>query len=165
VAVYQLIEGYQFDELSGKVRRNGTATRLEPQPAAVLTLIVSRAGDLVTHDEIRRAVWGDDTHVSFQDSVHYCIRQIRSTLGDRAQDARFVQTIPKRGYRLKSEAVVRGATSPPPAALPRVSIRRSLTIASLAVALAVVVAIVEQRPNNHHQIAVTVLKTVHDLVF
>jgi DNA-binding winged helix-turn-helix (wHTH) protein len=163
--MHQFIGGCEFDEASGEVRRDGISTRLEPQPAAVLALLARRAGDLVTHDEIRRALWGDDTHVSFQDSVHYCIRQVRAALGDQAREARFIETIPKRGYRLRSNAVLTATAAPLSAPMPRVSVRQRLAVACVASLLAAGVVIVEQRPNNHHQIAVAVLKTLHDLVF
>ena len=101
---YRFIAGCEFDVASGELRRGGTITRLEPQPASVLALLAGRAGDVVTHEEIRRGIWGDDTHVNFQDSMHYCVRQIRAALGDRARDPRFIETIPRRGYRLRADA-------------------------------------------------------------
>ena len=91
----------EFDSSSGEVRCKGTLVRLEPQPAALLALLADRAGDVVTHDEIRRAIWGNATHVKFREGVHYCIKQIRAALGDRAQAPRVIETIPRRGYRLR----------------------------------------------------------------
>jgi DNA-binding winged helix-turn-helix (wHTH) protein len=163
--MHQFIGGCEFDEASGEVRRDGVSTRLEPQPAAVLALLARRAGDLVTHDEIRRALWGENTHVNFQDSVHYCIRQVRIALGDQAREARFIETIPKRGYRLRSNAVLTATPAAPRSPMPKVNVRRRLALACVASLLATGVVIVEQRPNNHHQIAIAVLQTLHDLVF
>ena len=111
---YRFIGGLEFDVASGELRRDGTVTRLEPQPAAVLALLAGRAGDVVTHDEIRRGIWGDETHVNFQDSVHYCVRQVRAALGDRAQDPRFIDTIPRRGYRFRADAMLPIDTVPRP---------------------------------------------------
>jgi DNA-binding winged helix-turn-helix (wHTH) protein len=175
---YRFTAGREFDVVSGEVRSGGTITRLEPQPAAVLALLAGRAGDVFTHEEIRRAIWGDQTHVNFQDSIHYCVRQVRAALGDRAQDPRFIETIPRGGYRLKADAILpvdiidatsSGVANPTEAPLPAVTrrsnTRRRLAMACLSAALAAGAAFVERRPNNHHQIAVIVLKTVHDLVF
>jgi TolB-like protein/DNA-binding winged helix-turn-helix (wHTH) protein len=73
--------------------------RLQPQPARVLALLVERAGAIVTRDEIRRHVWGDETFVDFERGLNFCIAQIRSALGDAADSPRYVETVPKRGYR------------------------------------------------------------------
>ena len=174
---YRFIAGREFDVASGELRRGGTIARLEPQPAAVLALLAGRAGDVVTHEEIRCAVWGDETHVNFQDGVHYCVRQVRAALGDRVQAPRFIETIPRRGYRLKADVILPVATSatasglanptePPRPALTRpFNTWRRLALACLGAVLAAGVAFIERHPNNHHQMAVIVLKTVHDLVF
>jgi DNA-binding winged helix-turn-helix (wHTH) protein len=160
---YRFSGGVEFDPASGELRRNGTITRLEPQPAAVLALLAARAGEVVTHDDIRRAIWGDNTHVALQDGVHYCLHQVRAALGDRARDPGFIDTIPRRGYRLRPQAIA-AATVP---VVPRRSSnwQRRLFVSCAAAALAMTVGFFERRPNNHHQIAVTVLKTVHDVVF
>jgi len=159
MASYRFADGSEFDATSGEVRRNGTTIRLEPQPAAVLALLAFRAGDLVTHDEIRREVWGDERHVNFQDSVHYCVRQIRAALADKTAGPGFVETVPRRGYRLRADAML-------PVEPRRItSWRRALALACLAAALAVTTAFVERRPNNHHQIAVAVLQSLHDVLF
>jgi len=158
MASYRLIGDCEFDAASGELRRNGTVTRLEPQPAMVLALLAERPGDVVSHEDMRRAVWGDETHVNLQESIHYCVRQVRVALGDQARDPRFVETIPRRGYRLRSDAVVSAAPA-------NARWQRGLAAAGLVAALAVMTAVVEQRPNSHHQIAVGVLKMVHDFVF
>jgi DNA-binding winged helix-turn-helix (wHTH) protein/TolB-like protein len=90
---------FQFDELSGELWRDGVRVRLEPQPARALALLLSRAGDLVTRDEMRRYLWGGDTHVDFDRGLAYCIGQVRSALSDSGETPRFVQTLPRRGFR------------------------------------------------------------------
>jgi DNA-binding winged helix-turn-helix (wHTH) protein/TolB-like protein len=89
----------EFDARSGELRRNGTATRLEPQPARVLALLVERAGDVVTRAELQQRVWSGDTFVDFDRGLNYCIAQIREALGDSASEPRFIETLPRRGYR------------------------------------------------------------------
>jgi DNA-binding winged helix-turn-helix (wHTH) protein len=137
--------------------------RLEPQPAALLALLAANAGEVVTHERIRQAIWGDATHVNFRESVHYCIRQVRLALGDRARASRYIDTIPRRGYRLKAGVLAAGDADrlQPPVSRPA---RRLLCAAAVAL-IAAGAAVLEQRPNNHHHIAVALLRTAHDLVF
>ncbi|HEX2443219.1 MAG TPA: winged helix-turn-helix domain-containing protein [Vicinamibacterales bacterium] len=90
---------FEFESATGELTRGGTPVRLQPQPARVLALLVERAGAIVTRDEIRRHVWGDETFVDFERGLNFCIAQIRSALGDTADSPRYVETIPKRGYR------------------------------------------------------------------
>jgi DNA-binding winged helix-turn-helix (wHTH) protein len=69
-------ESIGFDRHTGEVWRDGIRRRLEPQPAALLSLLISRAGELVERREIMSRLWGDHTHVNYQDGLNYCIRQI-----------------------------------------------------------------------------------------
>ena len=144
----------EFDAATGEIRRNGVVTRLEPQPAAVLALLLARTGELVTHEEIRKAIWGETTHVNFQQGLHYCIRQIRRAIDDNSNECRVIETVPRRGYRLQSTVAL-----PPPRA------RNWMAYVTAALVLTAVTARVERRPNNHHRIAAAVVKTVHDLVY
>jgi DNA-binding winged helix-turn-helix (wHTH) protein/TolB-like protein len=95
-------------ELSGPAGRR----RLEPQPARVLALLLARAGELVTREEIRREVW-PDTHVDFDQGLNYCIRQIRTALGESAEAPRFIETLPRRGYRFVVPVERAGPIGPP----------------------------------------------------
>ena len=72
---------------------------LEPKPARALTLLIARAGELVTRDELRAHLWDAGTHVDFDRALAYCIGQVRQALGDSAENPRFVQTVPRRGFR------------------------------------------------------------------
>ena len=91
---------FELDPRGGELWKAGVRTRLQPQPARVLTLLVSRSGDLVTREEIQREVWPEGTFVDFEQSLNFCIRQIRTALGDQAATPRYVETLPRRGYRL-----------------------------------------------------------------
>src|SRR5688500_6679616 len=90
---------FVFDTATGSLSRHGAPVRLQPQPARVLALLVERAGQLVTRDELKQAVWSDGTHVDFERGLTFCISQIRSALGDVADAPRYIETEPKRGYR------------------------------------------------------------------
>src|SRR5215470_2454545 len=90
---------FEFDERAGELRRNGDTKRLEPQPARVLGVLLERAGEVVTRPELQQRVWSGDTFVDFDRGLNYCVAQIREALGDSASDPRFVETLPRRGYR------------------------------------------------------------------
>lgn len=100
---------FEFDGGSGELRKSGRAVALEPQPARALALLLSKGGDVLTREELRHAVWGKDTHVDFDRGLAYCISQIRTALGDSGDNPRFVQTIPKRGYRFIAPLSTGGA--------------------------------------------------------
>ena len=74
--------------------------RLAPQPLKVLAVLASRAGELVTRDELKAQLWGDNTFIEFDQGLNTCIRQIRTVLGDDADVPRFIETLPRRGYRM-----------------------------------------------------------------
>lgn len=90
---------YELDLAAGQLRRLGRDLKLQPQPLKLLSLLVTRAGNVVTRDEIRKELWKEDTFVDFDQGMNFCIRQIREALRDDAERPLFVQTIPKRGYR------------------------------------------------------------------
>lgn len=90
---------FEFDSATRELRKNGRVVALEPQPAKALALLLAKPGDVVSREELREAVWGADTHVDFDRGIAYCISQIRTALGDSGENPRFVQTIPKRGFK------------------------------------------------------------------
>jgi DNA-binding winged helix-turn-helix (wHTH) protein/TolB-like protein len=96
-------DGFTFDRASGELTRDGRKVRLQRQPSRLLELLLSRAGDVVTRDEIRQALWGDDTHVDFERSLNFCVAKLRAALRDDAASPRFVETVPTRGYRFLAE--------------------------------------------------------------
>ena len=154
---------FEFDTATGEVLRNGAVHRLEPQPCALLTLLMSRPGELVTRPEAIRALWGDHTSVNFQDGLNYSVRQIRLALGDRAHQPLYVETIPRRGYRFIAAAERPAQVREPLTIAPR---RRAWAAAAIAIVLmAATTAAVERRPNRHHEIAVAILRAVHDRLF
>src|SRR5215831_13138440 len=91
--------GFELDLASGELRRHGDVIKLPPQPFKVLELLASRSGQVVTRDEFRERVWRSDTIVDFEQGLNFCIRRIREVLGDTADAPRFIETLPRRGYR------------------------------------------------------------------
>ncbi|HXV75315.1 MAG TPA: winged helix-turn-helix domain-containing protein [Candidatus Polarisedimenticolaceae bacterium] len=107
---------FAFDADSGELRRLDSAAppaRLPPQPARLLALLADKNGEVVTREEIRERIWSG-VEVEFDTSLHFCIRQIRAALGDSASGSRYVETLPRRGYRLIPEV----ETSSPAGATP-----------------------------------------------
>lgn len=90
---------FELNLRTGQLSRDGSALRLQPQPAKVLTLLVSRPGDVISRDDLVREVWGSETFVDYEQGLNFAIRQIRAALGDDADQPRFIETLPKRGYR------------------------------------------------------------------
>lgn len=90
---------FEFDSETGELRRNGRAIALEPQPAKALALLLSKPDEVVARDELKAAVWGSETHVDFDRGIAYCISQVRTALGDNAENPRFIQTIPRVGFK------------------------------------------------------------------
>lgn len=152
---------FEFDAESGEVRRGGAVHRLEPQPAALLALLMSRPGELVTRQEVIATLWGNHTTVNFQDGLNYSVRQIRLALGDQARQPRFVETIPRRGYRFVAAEQARQVARPRASTTPTRWVAVTLTL----VLLAGTTVAIERRPNRHHEIAVAILRTLHDRFF
>jgi DNA-binding winged helix-turn-helix (wHTH) protein/TolB-like protein len=90
---------FEFDAASGELRKQGRLIRLEPQPARALALLVSRPGEVVSREQMRAHLWGDGTHVDYDRGLAYCLGQVRTALGDSADNPRFVETLPRRGFR------------------------------------------------------------------
>ena len=90
---------FEFDAVSRELRRDGAIVKLQSQPAQVLAVLIEHAGEIVTRDALRTAIWGDDTFVDFDKGLNFAIAQVRTALGDSAESPTFVRTFPKRGYQ------------------------------------------------------------------
>ncbi len=84
---------------SNELFKGGSKIKLKPQAARVLGILALRAGEAVPREEIRRVIWGSDTFVDFDQSLNSCITQLRTALGDDAETPRFIETVPRHGYR------------------------------------------------------------------
>src|SRR5215831_2187165 len=91
-------DDFELDTAAGELRRQGQRVKLPPQPFRVLELLVRHGGDVVTRSLIRERIW-TDAFVDFEQGLNFCIRQIREALGDTADAPRFIETLPRRGYR------------------------------------------------------------------
>lgn len=90
---------FELNLRTGELRKDGRPIKLPPQPFTVLALLVERAGELVLRDDLKRALWGEETYVDFERGLNFCINQVRHALGDSSDTPRFIETVPRRGYR------------------------------------------------------------------
>jgi cholera toxin transcriptional activator len=90
---------FELDLSAGELRKNGARLRLQEQPFQVLALLLERAGDVVTREELRQKLWPADTFVDFDHSLNTAVNKLREVLGDSASSPRYIETLARRGYR------------------------------------------------------------------
>lgn len=100
---------YEADLHSGELLKNGKRVRLQSQPFQLLTMLLERPGELVTREEICQKLWSTDTFVDFDHSLGTALNKIREALDDSPSEPRFVETLPKRGYRFIAPVTVVGS--------------------------------------------------------
>ena len=91
--------GIEFDIRTGELWKDGSRTVLPDQLLRLFGILVRERGSLVPRDELRRVLWCDDTFVDFEHGLNAAIKRLREALGDSASEPRFIETIPRRGYR------------------------------------------------------------------
>ncbi len=104
---------FELDPSSGTIRKGGIPVKLQPQPFRVLLLLAGRPGRVVSRDEIQRCLWGDSTFVDFERGINFSINQIRSALCDSAEKPRYIETLPRVGYRFIASVTTDGPGEPP----------------------------------------------------
>lgn len=90
---------YEVDLRESRLTKTGIRVRLQEQPFQILVLLLERAGQLVTREEIRQRLWSDNTFVEFDNALNTAVGKLRSALNDSADNPRFLETIPRKGYR------------------------------------------------------------------
>src|SRR5215468_994828 len=90
---------FELDLRSGELQRQGRKVRLEGQPVQVLICLLENPGELVTREELHRKLWPADTFVNFEHGLNTAVKRLRQALNDSADNPRFVETLPRRGYR------------------------------------------------------------------
>src|SRR5216684_5262567 len=94
---------FEVDFRAGELLKNGRRIRLQDQPLQVLAMLLERPGDVVTRDEFRQKLWPNDTFVDFDHGLNNAINRLRDALNDSAEAPRFIETLPRRGYRFISQ--------------------------------------------------------------
>jgi TolB-like protein/DNA-binding winged helix-turn-helix (wHTH) protein/Tfp pilus assembly protein PilF len=90
---------YEVDSRTGELRKNGMRIRCQEQPIQVLVALLERSGELLTREELRQRVWPEDTFVDFDHALNTAVKKIRAALNDEADSPRYLETVPRRGYR------------------------------------------------------------------
>ena len=93
---------YLVDLAAGEVRKNGSRIRLQEKPLRVLALLAERQGQVVTREELKKRLWPEDTFVDFETGLNTAVSKLRDALSDSAENPRYIETIPRRGYRFIS---------------------------------------------------------------
>jgi cholera toxin transcriptional activator len=110
---------FEADLAAGELRKQGSKIRLQEQPFRILIMLLARAGEVVSRDEICRDLWAADTFVDFEQGVGTAIKKLRQALNDDAETPRYIETLPKRGYRFIASVekpVVAGSCATDPTA-------------------------------------------------
>src|ERR1700704_6024427 len=128
---------FEVDLRAGELRKQGKRIKLQEQPFQVLAVLLQRPGEVVTREELRSQNWPPDTFVDFDNSLNTAINKLREALGDSADNPRFIETLPRRGYRFI--APVTGADGAASGAATRVGVparqRGRKIVATVAVVL------------------------------
>src|SRR5882672_6160355 len=133
---------FELDSSAGELRKHGIKIRLQEQPLQILRQLLEHSGEVVTREDLQKSIWPADTFVDFDHGLYSAVQRLRDALGDTAETPRYVETLPRRGYRFiaavnngnRSEAKVETASVEAPASvvLERPAPRRSLRIPMLA---------------------------------
>ena len=123
---------YELDTRTGYLHKGDVTLRLHKQPLQLLLLLLERQGALVTREELRTALWPDHTFVDFEDSLNHAIRRLREALGDSAENPRFIETLPRRGYRFIHAVDAGVGVAPPKPVQPKGPLERHWLIALVA---------------------------------
>lgn len=107
---------YQCDFRSGELRKNGIKVKLTDQPFSVLTLLLERRGELVTRQELRKRIWPNDEFGEFDDGLNTVVNRLRAALDDSADNPRFIETVPRHGYRFIAPIDIENKEEEPAAA-------------------------------------------------
>lgn len=105
---------YELDVRAGELHRGGGKVNLADQPLALLTTLLERPGEIVTRDELRQRLWPGGTFVDFEHGLNAAVKRLRDVLGDSADAPRFIETVPRRGYRFVAPVEEMGVAAAPP---------------------------------------------------
>jgi DNA-binding winged helix-turn-helix (wHTH) protein/tetratricopeptide (TPR) repeat protein len=147
---------FEVDLRSGELYKHGIRLKLQDQPFQVLALLLERAGDVVTREELHQKLWTADTFVNFDTGLNSAIKKLRDVLADSADEPRYIETLPRRGYRFIAHVEngdlpapipieIRLATVPPVRPKPELSNKRRIIVAAAVTAFFTVAALVTWR--------------------
>ncbi len=155
---------FELDLRTGELRRSGTKVRLDGQPFQVLALLLERAGELVSREELKGKLWPTDTFVDFEHGINTAVKRLRETLDDSADNPRFIQTLPRRGYRFiypLSGGTVVGTIPRPFRPRAAAIITAGVSLIAIVVGMSFYVFNVRTRPNAPHITSLAVLPFIN----
>src|SRR6266576_6625995 len=104
---------FELDPRAGELRKHGLRVRLQEQPFQVLAMLLEHPGEVLTREELQKRLWPADTVVDFDRGLNKAINRLREALGDDADNPRFIETLPQRGYRFLMEVEASTPAEPP----------------------------------------------------
>ncbi len=102
---------FEVDCYAGEVRKHGVRIKIQDQPLKLLSALLERPGELITREELHQRLWPDDTFVDFENGLNAAVTRLRQALGDSAQTPRFIESLPRRGYRFVAPVTPRAGNS------------------------------------------------------
>src|SRR6266571_2336473 len=146
---------FEVDVRSGELRKQGVRIKLQEQPFQVLAVLLQRPGEVLTREELRNQNWPADTFVDFDNSLNTAINKLREALGDSADNPRFIETLPRRGYRFIApvtgvDGTARGSASGVSAAARTRSRKIAVTVAVVVLAAGIAGGLVWRARQARH---------------
>ncbi len=132
---------FEFDPSAGELRKHGTRIKLQTKPLAMLSALVERAGEVVPREQLRLKLWPEEPFVDFEAGLNTAAKRLRDALSDSADEPRYVETIPRTGYRFIA-TLDKPKAPPPPAAVQPAPVPRSRMLPVLGASLASAVALI-----------------------
>src|ERR1700744_6005018 len=114
---------FAVNAASGELLRQGVRIKLQEQPFRLLVLLLERAGEVVSREELRGQLWPQDTFVEFDNRLHVAVRKLRDALRDDAETPRFVETLPRRGFRFLAPVTSSASPETEPTSFPAMAVR------------------------------------------
>jgi len=139
---------FEVDSRTGELRKQGRQLKLRGRPFDILLLLLARGGDVITREELRQQLWQADTFVDFDHGLNSAINRLRDALGDSAENPRFIETLPKRGYRFIAPIEV------PPANVPVAVQAPAAAVTELVQATPVLPETTDPAPPTRRQLSV-----------
>jgi TolB-like protein/DNA-binding winged helix-turn-helix (wHTH) protein/Tfp pilus assembly protein PilF len=164
---------YEFDLRSGELRKHGIRIKLQEQPSQILAILLEHRGEMVTREQLQHRLWPSDTFVDFDHSLNTAVMRLREALSDSSENPRFIETLPRRGYRFLApvEEKSSSVSEPTPAQTVEVGVSQSpdskvgSTSAALLPAFSATAAKSEKRVRRPMLVALSVLAIVLAGVF
>src|SRR6267378_870296 len=103
---------YQVDVRTSELWKQGRKVKLQEQPCRILAILLEQRGEVVTREELRKRLWSDDTFVDFDHSLNTAIMRLREALSDSSENPRFIETLPRHGYRFIAPIEEKSPTAP-----------------------------------------------------